>query len=307
VTPVSARALEHRSRAPVTPGMPVAGLAIAAALYRPGEFGWAQVTDDGARTGIVRAQTPAEADTLIARDLREVLPATTHSISIGLYRVGGIRRRSGQSKAVRRPWETAEIADLLPACSALANERSAGTASSAQLGLALAAAAALLPVTPVHPAMPRVSLPGEAGPQCPWIVASDGSVRAGRATWAFVTGAGWADWGVLPAEATSTSAEFTAYCHALAIYPDDAAVTLVTDSEPTARMLLMMAESKCPPGWLGGHLQQPDRRQDGMTQAVFDLTMHHARRLRLNIRWSRRNTHPLQAAAHRLCRTAPSA
>jgi ribonuclease HI len=148
---------------------------------------------------------------------------------------------------------------------------------------------------------PTVNRPGTAKPLQHPITHSHTDFDESVAAWAFVTGTGWADWDKLPAETTSSTAEFTAYCHGLAIYPDGTAVTLIADSKATAALLRKMAHSPRPPGLLGGKLQDPERRQDGMSQAVFDLTMHHARRLELKVRWVPRNVHPLQAAADQLC------
>src|SRR5260370_10499697 len=98
-----------------------------------------------------------------------------------------------------------------------------------------------------------------AGRFAPWTVATDGSLRDGTAAWALVTGAGWTDTDSLHDGASSSTAEFTAYCHALAIYPDDTEVTLITDSVSTGAFLQEIAEA-VRPGPLGRRLQQDGRR-----------------------------------------------
>jgi len=283
----------------VAPALPLAGAVAAAALERQGEFGWALVTSAGTvRAGTVRAATLAEADPLIAASLREALPPAVSAMALGLYRGIGSRRINGHSP-LTRPWEKADARDLMPACCEVADGWDADAKLQAGVRYRLLAeASAALPVAPVHPEMPQADLPAGQGASSAWTVATDGSSspRDGGA-WAVVTGAGWADWGTLPPGTTSAQAEFSAYCRALAPYPDGAAVTLVTDASGPAQTLSMIAAADRCPAW------SPD---SGYPNGVWDLTAYQARRVRLTVEWRPRNTHPLQATAHHLCKQAAS-
>ncbi len=287
------------------------GVAVAAEIDRTGVWTWGAATPNWKRQGQVAALNLAEADELIATELAQVLPQKIASYSLRPYRRQrntkrgrprqgkGDQTRRGQIASIR-PWETLPPDYYLPVCGRTLNALSAHDTSLRDMAISLRHdAEELLPPSAIHPGMRSIQLPaGELF--SPWTVATDGSLRNGVAGWAFVTGTGWTDWDSTHAGASSSTAEFTAYCHALAIYPDGSEVTLITDSASTGTLLQEIAEA-ARPGRLGRHLQQPRHRPADITQSVFDRTMLHARRLRLTVQWSRRNTHPLQTSAHRIC------
>ena len=276
-------------------GPPAVGVTVAADVGKAGAWTWVAATPGRNWQGQVTAASVTEADHLIAAQLAQVLPSELAAFSFRPFRQ---RRRT--RKASTRPWEVLSPWHYMPVCSELLNARSASDATAKTRADALLHhAEAGLPATAIHPGTRSIPVPAGEG-FSPWTVATDGSLRGGRAAWAFVTGSGWADSDVLHEGASSSSAEFTAYCHALAIYPSGTEVTLVTDSVSTGMLLQEITEAGRP-GELGARLQQPGRAAADITQSVFDRTMVHARRLRLTVQWSRRNTHPLQAAAHQIC------
>jgi hypothetical protein len=268
--------------------LPLAAVSVAAALDRPGTWAWAVAISDGrSARGTVPASTLGEADALIAEHLRRELPGMATAVSLGGY---------GEGPAGRHFPGAVESLLHLPCCEAVRNERSASPAPPARPGPAPAAIAlrkqaeALLPVIPVHPAWRPVQVP-EGEPFSPWTVACDGSAtvhhRNNKIGWAFVTGAGWAGCDQIPVGANAQTAEFTACCRALGFYPDGSEVTLITDSIGSAEILVQISQGRV-------------RRRWAVPDPIVGEAMYHAERLRLNVEWAARNTHPLQEAAHRL-------
>lgn len=273
-------------------------LAVAAALDQPGTWGWVITTGDMAERGIVTAPSLAAADALIFAAAAPLLPPGLRVITWA-YRSGG--RTTNGSKHGTRPYESVPFDDLLPVCGAVARQHkdNGPYVAHGDKSMLRAQAARQLPVLPVPPAMPTLRHTTGCGP---WIVACDGSVRPAGASWAFATGAGYADWDSLPAGTTSGAAEFAAYGRALAHFPDGAPVTLVTDSQSGAAALHRLASYR--------RSQNPRvrariaRLEDVAGQKAVTAALTHAQRLDLSVRWEPRNTHSLQAEADQLCQRA---
>lgn len=266
------------------------GVAVAATIT--GQWAWSLAIPAGCTIGMVDAARLAEADQQIAEALAGALPGRMSSFSLG--------RAGGWGGATKRSWESVDRP--LPACEAMLHEQRSASRRTrraqrfgAQARALRAEAAKHLPIEAcLHPAHPRLVLPERDDP---FTVASDGSFRDGKAAWAFVTGAGWADWDVTDVT-NSGAAEFAAYCHALALFPDGAAVRLLTDSLPAGRVLQRIAE--------GGTRRQIARWRAhaigaGVTHSLFDRTRLHAERLDVKVFWVRRKSHRLHAAADQLC------
>jgi hypothetical protein len=137
--------------------LPLAGVSVAAALDRPGMWGWAVAVSDGrSANGTVPASTLGEADALIAEHLRRELPALAAVVAFGGYGEGP----SGH----RFPWAVESLPHL-PCCEAVRRERSASPLEPGHPSPALAAVAlrkqaeARIPVIPVHPAWRSIQLP----------------------------------------------------------------------------------------------------------------------------------------------------
>jgi hypothetical protein len=282
----------------------IASLVVAAALDRPGTWGWSLATSDTVKSGVITAGS-AGADKQIAAAVGDLTPAPAH------IAVWGYRPYVRQNRSLTfsdRPYTTrTAFGEHFPACRALSDPRTLDAARAAGIEKAVGIdmrrrAAKALPVIPVHPGTPTEPLTGEAAQFGPWTVACDGSVQRERVSWSFITGAGYADCDRLPI-ADSNVAEFAAYGRALAIYPDGAAITLITDSQQASAVLEQTTDTRQGGGLRAARLKKP-RLLQTLPEPIFSSTLHHARRLRLTVEWRPRNTHPLQAMAHDLCNRA---
>lgn len=266
------------------------GVSLAAALDQAGTYGWAAAGSSGILSrGTVKASSWPAADAMIARELAKAFPAG-YDLSFRLWAAGA--QRHAKRRAATRPYHVVSVDDAAPACAAL---RRIGVRlpRRREIRELYAKADAGLPVVPTYPLMTAVEIP-EGDNLSGWTVATDASVRDGQGAWAFVTGAGWADADTLPALTTPTFAEFSAYCRALALFPEGAAVTLITDNQGTAGRLREIITAPSPAGLFTS--------SDPEVSRIFQMTVYYARRLRLSVEWRKRNTHPLQAKADRLCR-----
>jgi hypothetical protein len=121
------------------------------------------------------------------------------------------------------------------------------------------------------------------------VVATDAAVRSDRQAWAYVTAGGWADCGAIVNPDVNV-AELAAQVAGLRVMPNDADVTVITDSVTAARAWALVQANR-QPSWV------PRSLRVGMVE--------HVRRLgRITVEHHPRNTHPLQAAAHHLAGAA---
>ena len=121
------------------------------------------------------------------------------------------------------------------------------------------------------------------------VVATDAAVRSDRQAWAYVTAGGWADTGAIVNPDVNV-AELAGQVAGLRVMPNDADVTVITDSVAAVQ------------AWT---LVQADRRSPWVPWPLRVGMVEHVRRLgRITVEHRPRNTHPLQAAAHHLAGAA---
>ncbi len=260
-----------------------AGMAIGGTI--DGGWAWSLLVERDAHSGAVSAGSLAEADALIAKQLEAVLPRR-----LGAYHLVPAHWRRGRLRHMGGQWAARD--QLVPACTralAARDKRLEQFAVPARQ-LARAASHSLPGGVRLDPATVRLTVPVTD----PYLVACDGSSRDGNSAWAFVTGPGWTSSG--KTAGSSVAAEFAAYQHALACYPDGATVRVLTDSLSAGRILEEMAGNPGAGATIGAGIQK--RPRDGyITQAAFDSVLRHVRRMQVHVLWIRRNSHPLHALA----------
>lgn len=254
-----------------------------------GGWAWSLLVGRDAHSGAVSAGSLAEADALIAGQLEAVLPRRLGACQL-------IPAHWGRSQLRYRGGHWAARDQLVPACTQVLTARDKRLERLAEPAgqLARAASRSLSADARLDPATLRLAVPVTD----PYLVACDGSSRDGNSAWAFVTGVGWTSSG--KTAGSSLAAEFAAYQHALARYPDGATVRVLTDSLSAGRILEEMAGNPRAGATIGAGIQK--RPRDGyITQAAFDSVLRHVQRMRVHVLWIRRNSHPLHALADQQC------